>query len=174
MFQRMVARKALAVGIGPFWIGGAAQVGRTRAAWMEMTTGRRSGRRWNLPDDARQHAALRGIRNRRGIAKHARIGMARRREHARLRPLLDDASEIHHRYARAEPADHPEIVTDKHEGEATARLQFLQQQQDLRLHRHIERRYRLVRDEQLRLQRERAGNADALALSAGEFMRITD
>ena len=49
---------------------------------------------------------------------------------------------------------------------------LLEQVQDLRLHRHVERRDRLVADDQLRLQRERAGDADALPLAARELVRV--
>ena len=51
-------------------------------------------------------------------------------------------------------------------------LQVEQQVQHLRLHGDVERRDRLVGDDELRLEGERAGDADALALAAGEFVRI--
>ena len=51
-------------------------------------------------------------------------------------------------------------------------LQILQQVDDLRLDRHVERRDRLVADDQVGLGSERAGDADALALAAGELVRI--
>jgi hypothetical protein len=41
-------------------------------------------------------------------------------------------------------------------------LQLAQQVQDLRLHRHIERRGRLVADDQLRAHRERARDREPL------------
>ncbi len=44
--------------------------------------------------------------------------------------------------------------------------------QDLRLDGHVERRRRLVGDEQLRVAGERCGDDDALALAAGELVRI--
>ena len=57
-----------------------------------------------------------------------------------------------------------------------ARLQplpdLVEQLEHLRLHRHVERRHRLVGDQQLGLHGERAGDADALALAAGELVRI--
>ena len=49
---------------------------------------------------------------------------------------------------------------------------FRQQRQDLRLHRDVERRGRLVRDQQIRLVGERHRDHDALALAAGQLMRI--
>ncbi len=51
-------------------------------------------------------------------------------------------------------------------------LQVLEKVEDLRLDRDVERRYRLVADQQVRAEREGAGDADALALAAGEAVRI--
>ena len=58
------------------------------------------------------------------------------------------------------------------ERQAEAVLQILEQVDDLRLDRHVERRDRLVADDELRLAGERPGDADALALAAGELVRI--
>ena len=51
-------------------------------------------------------------------------------------------------------------------------LQVAQQVDDLRLNRHVERRHRLVGDDQPRVDRERAGDADPLPLTTGELVRI--
>ncbi len=51
-------------------------------------------------------------------------------------------------------------------------LQFLQQVDDLGLHGHVQRRHRLVADDDLRTQREAAGDPDPLPLAAGELVRI--
>ena len=48
--------------------------------------------------------------------------------------------------------------------------QLLQQVQHLRLHRHVERARRFVEHEQLRPGGEGAGDADTLALPAGELV----
>ena len=69
-------------------------------------------------------------------------------------------------------ADHREVVRDEDVGEVELALQVLQQVQDLRLHRDVERRDRLVADDQLRLERERARDPDPLALAAGELVRV--
>ena len=50
--------------------------------------------------------------------------------------------------------------------------QVLEQVEHRRLHRDVERGDRLVGDEQLRLERERARDADALALTARELARV--
>ena len=52
-------------------------------------------------------------------------------------------------------------------------LEFLEQVQNLGLNGHIQSGNRLVADDQLGLQSERAGDADTLTLTAGELMRIT-
>ena len=59
-----------------------------------------------------------------------------------------------------------EVVGDEQISEAEPRLQILEQVDDLRLDRHVERRDRLVADDQLRLDREGAGDADPLTLPA--------
>ncbi|CRX24549.1 hypothetical protein PAERUG_P54_1_London_24_VIM_2_04_13_04031 [Pseudomonas aeruginosa] len=51
--------------------------------------------------------------------------------------------------------------------------QPLEQFQHLRLHRDVQRRDRFVGDDQLRVERQRAGDAEALALAAGELVRVT-
>ena len=80
--------------------------------------------------------------------------------------------EIHHRDARADVLDHRQIVRDEQVGEAEFLLQVFQQVDDLRLDRDVERGDRLVADDQLRRHRQRPGDADALALAAGELVRV--
>src|SRR4051812_38535460 len=64
------------------------------------------------------------------------------------------------------------VVRDEKQRYAERTLQFHQQVDDLRLDRDVEGRYRLITDQKLGFQDDRAGNADALALAAGELMRI--
>ena len=73
---------------------------------------------------------------------------------------------------RADLAHEPQIVRDEQVGQAEPLLQIEQQVHHLRLHRHVERRDRLVADDERRFERQRAGHADALALAAAEFVRI--
>ena len=70
-----------------------------------------------------------------------------------------------------EVAHHAEVVRDEQVGEPELVLQVGEQIQDLRLDRHVERRGGLVADQQRGLDGERAGDADALALAAGELVR---
>ena len=98
--------------------------------------------------------------------------MQRRLEQRFLAGDLDDAAEIHHGDAMADVLDHAEVVRDEQVGEAELLLQVHHQVEHLRLHRDVERRHRLVRDDHGGVERERAGNAEALALPAGELERI--
>ena len=63
------------------------------------------------------------------------------------------------------------IVADEQIGQAKLLLKRLQQVQDLRLHGNIERRDRLVADDQRRTCRQRACDADPLPLATRELVR---
>ena len=69
-------------------------------------------------------------------------------------------------------AYHSEVVADEQVGNAEPVLQVAHQIEDLRLHGYVERAGRLVADDEIGIRRQRAGDADALTLAAGEFMRI--
>jgi hypothetical protein len=99
------------------------------------------------------------------------VGMARLGVDLARRAPLHDAAEIHHHHFVAEIFDDTEIVGDEQHGQAEALLELAQEVEHLRLHRNVERRHRLVGDDEIGLDRQRPGDADALALSAGEFMR---
>ena len=64
-----------------------------------------------------------------------------------------------------------EIVRDEQHRQAEPVLQIEQQVDDLRLHGDVERRHRLVGHHQRRIERQRARDADALALAAAEGVR---
>ena len=61
---------------------------------------------------------------------------------------------------------------DEQIGQTELLLQILEQVDDLRLDRNVERRDRLVAHDELRIDRQRARDADALALSARKFVRV--
>ena len=79
---------------------------------------------------------------------------------------LDNDAEIHHCDAVGDVFYDGKIVRDENVGEPKPVLQVAQQVQDLRADRHIQRRHRLVADDEFRFDRECAGNRDALALAA--------
>jgi hypothetical protein len=86
---------------------------------------------------------------------------------------LDDPAEIHHGDAVGDVPHDCKIMRDEQVGQMQFALQVLQQVDDLRLHRNVERGDRLVADDEGRPQRERACDPDALPLAAGEFVRVT-
>ena len=92
---------------------------------------------------------------------------------ARRRRALDDAAGIHHRHLVGAAGDDAEIVGDQDHRHVPALLLARQQVEDLRLHRDVERRGRLVGDQQLGLAGERDGDRHALAHAAGELVRDT-
>ena len=86
--------------------------------------------------------------------------------------LLDDMTGIHDGDVMGEAGDDAEIVRDPDDGGAELGLQPLDELDDLRLDRHVERRRRLVGDDQFRRAGERHGDHDALAHAAGELVGI--
>ena len=85
---------------------------------------------------------------------------------------LDDRAEIHDGDPVGDVPDDREVVRDEEIGELEVVLQRLEQVEDLRLDRHVERRDRLVGDDEVRVDGERARDADSLALAARELVRI--
>ena len=63
-------------------------------------------------------------------------------------------------------------MADEEVGQPVALLEILQQVEDLSLDRLVQRRHRFVAEDQFRMERQRAGDIDALALAAAELVRI--
>src|SRR2546430_11426819 len=64
------------------------------------------------------------------------------------------------------------ILGDQHDRHAELPLQPVEQLQDLRLDRHVERSSRLVSDEELRVADERHGDHHALAHASAHLVRV--
>ena len=109
-----------------------------------------------------------------GFAERSAIvyGMQRPREELVRRRDLDDPAEVHDGNAVGDVADDGEVVGDEDVGEVELLLQLDEQVQHLRLDRDVERRDRLVGDDELRLQHERAREPDPLPLAAAELVRV--
>ena len=87
-------------------------------------------------------------------------------------PTSTSLPEVHDPDAVREVLDDRQVVADEQVGQLELALEVEQQVEDLALDRHVERRDRLVRDDEVRAQRERARDADALPLAAGELVRV--
>src|SRR5438309_1663280 len=85
---------------------------------------------------------------------------------------FDDLAVLHHHDFVGHVADHRQVVRDEQVAHCVFVLQILQEVQQLGLDRHVERGDRLVADQDLRAQGERAGDRDPLALAAGELVRV--
>ena len=137
-----------------------------------------AGARWvdrvrHVPFEHERLAPAAEVRvgDRHGGEQRARVRVLRRGvEVAPLRDL-DGLPEIHHHHAVRDVADDVEVVRDEDVGEPELLLQVLQEIEDLRLHRDVERGHGLVADDQAGVDRERPGDTDALALAAGELVR---
>ena len=68
--------------------------------------------------------------------------------------------------------DHAQVVGDEQIGEVEFVLQIHENVQNLGLDGHVQGGYRLVGDDELGLHRQSPGDADALALAAGELMGV--
>ena len=82
------------------------------------------------------------------------------------RPGFDDFAEIHHQHAIANQPHHGKVVGNEQIAHAEFLLQPLQELKNDHLNRNVERRRRLIEHQQIRLDGDSAGDADAGALAA--------
>ena len=99
--------------------------------------------------------------------------MLRALENPRDRPGFDDLAMLENGDVVAENADHGQIVADEYQRQPEPFPQFPDQQQNVGLGRDIEPGNDLVGDNEVRLERQRPGDAGALPLAAGKLMGIT-
>ena len=85
---------------------------------------------------------------------------------------LDHPADVHHHHPVGDVLHHRQVVADEQVGQPQSLLQVLQQVDDLGLHRDVQRRHGLVADDQVGVQGQRPGDADALPLPAGERVRV--
>ena len=85
------------------------------------------------------------------------------------RTLLHLAAEIHHHDVVGHLGDHAHVVRDQDHRQPAFVLQSAEQIQDLRLGGHIQRRGRLVGDQDARLGGQRERDHHALTQAAGEL-----
>jgi hypothetical protein len=83
---------------------------------------------------------------------------------------LHDFAQVHDGDAVADVLDDGEVVGDEEVGEREFLLELFEEVDDLCLDRDVEGGDGFVEDEELRIQGERSGDADALALTTGELV----
>ncbi len=140
---------------------------------MKRTAARRISRRRHI---ARQQDAFTfrvRVHLRHGGNQRLRVGMFRLAQQRLRLGRFHHLAQIHHHHTAADVLHHRQIMRDEQIRDAVRLLQILKQVHDLRLHRNVQRAHRFVANDELRLDRQRAGDADALPLTAAEFMRIT-
>lgn len=86
--------------------------------------------------------------------------------------LFDDAPQIHHSDSITDITNDRDIVRYKQVGQIQLSFEFVQQFDDLGLDGDIQRRHRLVANNEARFHDQRAGDTDTLSLTSGKLMRI--
>ena len=124
------------------------------------------------PAGDRGQLAMARAQMRQRAQQAGRIGMQRPHQRVVDRGILDHLAGIHRDHARAGLGDDAEVVRDQHQRRVRGLAEVAQQFQDLRLHGDVERRGRLVGDQQLRPADQAGRDHHALAHAAGELMRI--
>src|SRR4051794_9440510 len=121
---------------------------------------------------AAARGALAWVRDRHRGQEFFRVGVARVLADLVGVAGLDDLALVHHRDAVGNVANDADVVRDEDVGQAEFVLKVVEQVDDLRLDRYVERRDRLVAEDQLRFEGQSPGDPDPLPLPAGEFMRV--
>src|SRR5215475_1510834 len=148
----------------------AATVERVRASRAEVAAGGPVDGAGDLAREDDPRTCRAWLRDRHRGQQGLGVGVPRRRENLPLVAKLHDLAKIHHGNPMGDVLNDREIVADEQQSQTQISLQLLQQVDNLRLDRDIERGNGLVAHDQVRLSSERTGNRDTLALAAGELM----
>ena len=101
-----------------------------------------------------------------------RVRVTRLVDHVGHRADLGHAARVHHGDAVGGLGDHAHVVGDQHDGRALLAAQALEQFDDLRLDRHVQRGGGFVGHHQARFGGQGQRDHHALAHAAGELVRI--
>jgi len=85
---------------------------------------------------------------------------------------FNDPAEVHDRDLIRDVPDDGQIVRDKQIGDAELALQPSQEVDDLCLDRNVERAHWFIANDQIRVDSDRSGDPDPLALSTAELPRV--
>ena len=151
----------------------AGRLGGPRAAGVEAAARRRVDRVGRLAADQRAgpRAVLLGVGDRDRRQQGAGVGMDRLGVELLGGRELDQLAQVHDCDPVGDVADDAEVVGDEDVRQAEVVLEVVEQVDDLGLDRDVERRTGSSSTISLRIDGERAGDADPLALTAGELVR---
>ena len=147
-------------------------LGGVSTSRLKVTTIGRVDGGWSFAFQTNHRPPARWIKHRNRCEQCLCIRMCRRFKDGADGTALDDSPEVHDGDLMGDEAHDGEIVRDEQIGDPHLLLERLQEIQDLRLYRHVQGACRLVAYDESGLDCQRACNTDALALSAGEFVRI--
>ena len=168
-----MARDKASVGNGhQRWIQSSTAILHERTPGGKTASGRDVVRAGEISHQFMPVARLVGMRGWDRRQQRLRIGMCRRCEQTIRSCDLDNAAEIHDRNAIGDVAHDREIVRNEQIGELQLPLEILQQVDDLRLNRDVERRHRFVAHHEAGPQGKGPRDTDPLPLAAGEFMGV--
>ena len=85
---------------------------------------------------------------------------------------LDDLAQVHDGDPVRDVPHHGQVVRNEEVGDAELVLQVVEQVDHAGLNGHVERGDGLVEDQELGLEHQGAGDADPLALAAGELVGV--
>ena len=113
-----------------------------------------------------------GIRHRDGREQRLGIGVQRVLIDLRRVGQLHHLAQVHDRDAVADVPDDEKVVGDEEVRQPQALLELLKHIDDLGLDGDVQRGDGLVADDEVRIDRQGPGDADALALAAGKFVGV--
>ncbi|EGJ74167.1 putative ABC transporter ATP-binding protein [Streptomyces sp. Tu6071] len=106
------------------------------------------------------------------LDEEARVRVARVVQHLGGGALFDHVAVAHDEHFRADLGDDGEVVRDDEEGEPRLLAEVGEEVEDLGLDGDVERRRRLVGDQDAGPGRERGGDQDALEHPAGQLVGV--
>ena len=143
------------------------------AACVELAAGGRIGRGRNGAfQDNPLHARI-GIRDRDCGEERLCVGVERVLENIFLGAVLHQVAEVHDAYGIGNVLNNGQVVRNEEITQISLLLQFLEQVDDLRLDGNVQGGYRLVADDEFRVQGKCTRDTDSLPLAAGELVRVT-
>ena len=139
---------------------------------VKPATGRRVDGAGHVAFEDQSLADHGGIRHRRGREQGLGIRVKGGSVQGPAVGQFHNFSQVHHRHPVAHMLHHRQVMGDKQIGQAEFRLEVLEQIDDLGLDRHVQGRHRLIADDQIGIQGQGTGHADALALAPGELVGV--